>query len=238
MAEWLSESPFAHRGLHGAETGYIENSISAFSAAIQNGYGFELDVLLSQDGKAIVVHDENLLRLTGKDVNTIDKTRDNLSDIMLLNSQETIPSLSQVLEFTDDKAPILIEIKGDQQQFTDIANAVWQDIKSYNGKVAIMSFYPEILNWFQDYQPNVLRGLVATPLDDGSLPRGYFNEQKQIEFVTSLDIDFIAYDIRALPNPVTEYCRHHDIPVLTWTVRTDEDHSKAIQNTDNIIFET
>lgn len=238
MNKWLSNIPFAHRGLHGPQTGSVENSISAFSDAIQKGYGFELDVLLSEDGKAIVIHDTNLMRLTGKDIEVINQTADNLCNIKLLNSHDYIPSLAKVLELTNEKAPILIEIKGDQDCYTETAHAVWRDIEFYKGEIAVMSFYPEVLKWFKDYHPHVLRGLVATPLDDGSLPKAYFDKQEQIEFVTSLDVDFLAYDIRALPNMVTEYCRSRDISVLTWTVRSDEDRKRAIKNTDNIIFET
>ena len=52
---------FAHRGIFGGDV--RENSLEAFEAAIENGYGIELDVRLSADGQAMVYHDPSLTRL-------------------------------------------------------------------------------------------------------------------------------------------------------------------------------
>ena len=40
---------FAHRGLHSRDGSVPENSIAAFSAAVNAGYGIELDIQLSKD---------------------------------------------------------------------------------------------------------------------------------------------------------------------------------------------
>ena len=58
--------PIAHRGLHDAGSGVIENSLSALAAAAAAGYGIELDVQLSADGEAMVFHDYALDRLTAE----------------------------------------------------------------------------------------------------------------------------------------------------------------------------
>ena len=50
---------YAHRGLHGE--GRAENSLSGFRAAVDAGYGIELDVRLSSDGELVVFHDDILL---------------------------------------------------------------------------------------------------------------------------------------------------------------------------------
>jgi glycerophosphoryl diester phosphodiesterase len=49
----------AHRGLW-SKDGPPENSLGAFEAACEAGYGIELDVQLSSDGEAIVFHDSKL----------------------------------------------------------------------------------------------------------------------------------------------------------------------------------
>ncbi|MBT5074014.1 MAG: glycerophosphodiester phosphodiesterase [Kordiimonadaceae bacterium] len=234
---WLTASQFAHRGLHGPHTGFIENSLPAFNAALEGGYGFELDVLLSRDNVAMVIHDTTLARLTGQNGITIDFTAEEHSKIKLLGTDGTIPTLKETLDQTNGKGPILIEIKGDQGKYSQIAKAVWKDIKSYQGAVAIMSFYPEILEYFKKHFPGVVRGLVATSTNDGGLPKNYFNLDQQIKTIKNLEVDFIAYDISALPNEVTEYCSHWNTPVLTWTVRSDVERKHAQNNTDNIIFE-
>ena len=233
----LTDISFAHRGLHGYLTGHIENSLSAFQAANNLGHGFELDVLLSKDNKATVFHDLALKRLTGQVGNIQDYTSDQLSKITLTGSNDTILNLKEVLQNIDPRYPILVEIKGDQRQWDVIAQAVYESIKDYSGPIAIMSFYPAIVSWFQAHAPNILRGLVATSLNDGEMPPEFFSETTQISYIDLLDVDFIAYDIKALPNDVTEYCQNNHIPVLTWTVSTDKLRRKALTYTDNSIYE-
>lgn len=235
--QWLTKYSYAHRGLHGAQTGFAENSLSAFREALVQGHGFELDILLSRDKKAMVFHDMDLERLTGHKGQFSDYDATVLRKISLNNSKDTIPALTDVLSMTDGKAPILIEIKGDQGEYETIAQAVWQDIKDYPGPLGIMSFFPEILRWFRDHNCPVPVGLVATDIKDGDLPENYFSDEFQIGIIEEFQADFIAYDIAALPNTVTEYCQKADVPVLTWTVRTKDDRLKSAEHTDTVIFE-
>ncbi|PCI32017.1 MAG: glycerophosphodiester phosphodiesterase [Alphaproteobacteria bacterium] len=235
--DFLTAKPFAHRGLHGPLSGHVENSLSAFRAANDRGHGFELDVLLSQDGKAVVFHDVALKRLTGQPGTIQNFTTDQLSRIKLSGSDDVILTLKQTLEHSDRQFPVLIEIKGDQGQSDTIAQAVYQDIQNYSGPVAVMSFYPDIVRWFQKNAPDISRGLVATSIKDDDLPDEYFSPEQQISTLEDLAVDFIAYDIKALPNEVTEHCRTNEIPVLTWTVRTEKLRQKAVSHTDNIIYE-
>src|SRR3989304_763460 len=62
--DWLTARPIAHRGLHDASAGVIENTASAFNAAIAGGYGIETDLQISGDGEAMVHHDDAFGRLT------------------------------------------------------------------------------------------------------------------------------------------------------------------------------
>ena len=71
---WLTARPIAHRGLHDAAAGVIENTASAFNAAIAGGYGIECDLQLSGDGEAMVHHDPVLGRLTEGDTWLADMT--------------------------------------------------------------------------------------------------------------------------------------------------------------------
>ena len=65
MRDWLTARPIAHRGLHDAASGAIENTPSAFRAAIDGGYGIECDLQISADGEVMVHHDDVLGRLEG-----------------------------------------------------------------------------------------------------------------------------------------------------------------------------
>ena len=62
--DWLTARPIAHRGLHDAAHGLIENTAGAVRAAIAANYGIEVDVQISADGEAMVHHDDALGRLT------------------------------------------------------------------------------------------------------------------------------------------------------------------------------
>ena len=55
--------PMAHRGLHVAGKGVIENTLPAFQAAIAKGYGIECDLQSAADGTPFVFHDATLDRL-------------------------------------------------------------------------------------------------------------------------------------------------------------------------------
>ena len=67
----------AHRGLSGLE---VENTNAAFVAAANRSYyGIETDIHRTGDGHFVVMHDSNLMRVSGEDVD-VEKTA--LSDIL------------------------------------------------------------------------------------------------------------------------------------------------------------
>ena len=60
MLDWLTARPVAHRGLHDAAAGVIENTSTAFNAAIAGNYAIECDLQITADGEAMVFHDDAL----------------------------------------------------------------------------------------------------------------------------------------------------------------------------------
>jgi len=62
--DWLTARPVAHRGLHDAARGIIENMPAAAQAAIAGNFSIECDIQLTSDGEAMVHHDDVLGRLT------------------------------------------------------------------------------------------------------------------------------------------------------------------------------
>ena len=72
LTGWL----YAHRGLHGGSV--PENSLAAFSRAAEAGYGIELDVQLTLDGRLVVHHDASLKRVCGADLRICDITFEEL----------------------------------------------------------------------------------------------------------------------------------------------------------------
>ena len=89
----LLATPLAHRGFHDLAAGCPENSLSAFRAAIDAGYGIELDVQRSADGRAMVFHDDTLDRLTDRSGLVASLTAADLGRTLLCDSDDHIPTL-------------------------------------------------------------------------------------------------------------------------------------------------
>src|SRR3546814_14506883 len=88
---FLRAQPFAHRGLHG--NGVVENSRTAFDAAIRVGHGMECDVQVSSDGVPFVFHDDTLDRLTAEQGPVRSRSADMLDRVLLKGTEESPPRL-------------------------------------------------------------------------------------------------------------------------------------------------
>jgi glycerophosphoryl diester phosphodiesterase len=226
----LIAKPFAHRGLHGA--GRIENSRAAFRAAIEAGHGIELDVQASADGEAMVFHDYDLGRLAQGEGKFASLSAADLGRIRLKGSDETIPTLKEVLALIGGKAPLLIEVKSPGREIGTLSRSVAVALASYIGPVAVMSFNPEVGRWFARHAPETLRGLVVT--EAGRRWRGIVTRRLAL---WRAHPDFLAYDIRDLPSRFASAQRMKGLPVLTWTCRSIADRARAAEHADQIIYE-
>ena len=82
-----------------------ENSMAAFRIAVKHGFGAELDVHLTKDGRLAVYHDTNLIRVCGVNEEIENLTWDEISQLRLLDTDARIPEFSQVLDlYTSAKA--------------------------------------------------------------------------------------------------------------------------------------
>ncbi len=59
--------------------------------ACRGGFGMELDLQLTQDGRIVIHHDRNISRTCGVDRNIDEMTYEELSGYRLLGSQERVP---------------------------------------------------------------------------------------------------------------------------------------------------
>ena len=152
---------FAHRGLHDNEGDAPENSLKAFEAAVSHGYGIELDIQLSRDGVPVVFHDFTLTRNCGVDKRVKDLSVEELKQLRLFHSRETIPTLKEVLALVDGRVPLLIEFK---MEFISAAlcRAAMALLDHYKGIFCIESFNPITLLWFQHNRPGIIRGQLSS----------------------------------------------------------------------------
>ncbi|HEX8308350.1 MAG TPA: glycerophosphodiester phosphodiesterase family protein [Allosphingosinicella sp.] len=230
--ERLGAVPFAHRGLHGG--GLVENSGGAIAAAVEQGFGVELDVQLSRDGEAMVFHDYELDRLTQGRGPVAARTATELQSIRLKLCGEAMPLLTEALSIVGGRAPLLVEVKSPHRRVGRLCAAVARALAGYRGPVAAMSFNPEVGAWFAWHSPDILRGLVVTE----SRNRGLKGRMARPLALWRARADFLAYDIRDLPSDFAAAARGRGVPVYSWTVRSGADRERAALHADQIIFET
>ncbi|WP_340588583.1 glycerophosphodiester phosphodiesterase family protein [Erythrobacter alti] len=217
MAEapaWLTRQAYAHRGLHDGEI--PENSLAAFTGAIERGLGIECDLRVSMDGRAIVFHDAELERLTGQAGVLAGMTVGELTARELGKSAEKIPTLRDMLDLVAGRVPLLLELKTDRRESVQkLCRAVRRDVEGYGGEVAVMSFDPRIARWFSSRMPDLPRGLVVTE-EDGRTLSGAVKRHLSLWQARP---QFLAYDIRDLPSRFATRQSQAGFPLLTWTVR-------------------
>ena len=233
---FLTRAPFAHRGLHGPSA--VENGRTAFEAAIAAGHGVETDVQVSKDGVAMVFHDYELDRLTEASGPVAGLKAKKLSKVRFKSGGETIPTLAEMLDLVAGRAPVLIEVKAKNRKVKKLCRSVAEALSGYAGEAAVMSFNPEVGHWFAANAPHVVRGLVVTEQGEDTLAERLKGAMTRSLSVFRSRPHFLAYDIRDLPSTFAESVRARGLPVLTWTVRSEEDRAVAAEAADQIIYET
>ena len=235
--------PFAHRALHDMADGRPENSRAAIQAAIDAGYGIEIDVQLSADGAAMVFHDYALERLTGATGAVRLRTAGELGEIGLTGGAEGIPGLPEVLTLIAGRVPLLIEIKdqdgGMGPDVGPLEQAVARGLQDYDGEVAVMSFNPHSVGLMADLAPQVARGLVTSAYryEDWPLPRATCDRLRDIPDFERTGSCFISHEYGDLSRPRVTELRAKGAYVSCWTVRSPQEASIALAAVDNITFE-
>jgi glycerophosphoryl diester phosphodiesterase len=238
---WLRR-PYAHRGLHDAAKGIIENSASAVRAAMGKGYAIEVDLRADAADMPVVFHDATLERLTGETGPVAARDVETLSAIPLSGGTDTILSFAELLKTVDGRVPLLLEVKSNWSRDGRFEANIAAALKSYPGPVGVMSFDPYSVAAFREAAPTLPRGLVGARFDQ---EREWPHLTPWQRFVMRHLLPsafarphFIAYDIAALPAAAPLAARFvFGLPLLTWTVRTKEERERAQRYADPMIFE-
>ncbi len=235
---WLVERPIAHRGLHGK--GIVENTEGAFAAAIQHNYAIECDVQLTADGEAVVFHDDDLDRLAEAKGRVRALTAKALKGVPLKSTIDRMQTLAELLEQVDGRATLVIELKSHWDDDDTLVKRVLQVLEGYDGAYCLMSFDPYLLACLRELSPETVRGIVADRTTDPSynaLPLAKRYGMRMFEHLAQTQPHFVSYNWRELPfEPVTEI-RALGHPVITWTVRSREEASRALRYSDQVTFE-
>lgn len=235
--------PIAHRGLHGP--GVPENSLASVRAAVEAGYGIEIDIQHDAEGNPVVFHDYDLERMVGIEGFIADTSRDELAKLRLGKSGEGIPSLAEVLREVAGKVPLLIEIKDQDGRLGDnvgdLQDRVASALLGYDGPVAVMSFNPEAIAALTAAAPDITAGLVTCAFEEDDWPMLDDETRERlarIEDFARSGARFVSHDRADLANPAVQALKAAGVPVLTWTVRSPEEAEAAqAAGADGITFE-
>lgn len=229
---------YAHRGLHGE--GRPENSMAAFRAALEGGYGIELDVHLLADGNLAIIHDSSLKRTAGADVKIEELTTEQLDNYRLEGTDEKIPLFREVLELFAGKAPMVIELKVAGGNHAALCEATCKMVDEYDIEYCMESFHPQCVLWLKKNRPEIIRG---------QLTENYFRSKSKLpgilRFILTHQLenfltvpDFVSYrcsDRKAFSNTLVR--KIWGVQGVTWTLKSQEDYDDAVQNGWIPIFE-
>jgi glycerophosphoryl diester phosphodiesterase len=239
--DWLTARPIAHRGLHDG-VGVIENTASAFTAAIDAGFAIETDLQISADGEAVVHHDFSLGRLTLGSRQLAAMTAAGLKEVPFKNTTDRIMTLAELLALVAGRTPLVIELKSRFDGDLRLTRRAAEVLKGYPGPAALQSFDPACLAELRAIAPGLPRGIVAERHYVDSEWRTLTPAQKRSCAILLHGLrtrpHFVAYHVTDLPSPGPWIARNlFGRPLLAWTVRTDAQRAHAKRHADQMIFE-
>ena len=237
LREELTKTPIAHRGYFNEV--HPENSLGAFQRAKEHGFAVELDIQMTKDDVIVVFHDNDLKRMCGVDKKLTDMTCKELKALSLKGTDQSIPTLAEVLYLIDGRVPLIIELKSNGKD-TEICKRLAAMLDKYQGAFCIESFDPRLVAWFKKYRPRYARGQLVTKMKKCDCTKdtlGSFCLSRLMGNVLSRP-DFIAVDGRIQKSLSIRACHKlFKVPVFVWTVRTQRDMDSCISDGYNFIFE-
>jgi glycerophosphoryl diester phosphodiesterase len=199
---------WAHRG---ASRFAPENTLAAFRAAEAAGAdGIELDVHLTRDGAAVVIHDETVDRTTNGR-GTVARLR--LRELRRLDagswfgpifSGERIPTLEEVFVWAGDRLRLNIELKT-----AEAAQSVLSLLGDHpRTPVLLSSFNHRLLEKIRGIAPLVPLGFLA----------GSFFMRRDLARAEGCRAESFHPRLDTVSKPLMETCHRHGMTVYPWTV--------------------
>ena len=245
MTQALFPRPIAHRGLHNRAAGIIENSASAFEAAIAGSFAIECDVQLTSDGVPVIFHDDDMQRLLGKPGSVADIAVADIAASPLLDSAagDRPQRFSEFLSQISGRTLLQIELKH-QRDTTGtqlLARAVAEGLKAYDGPVTVESFDPKLLTSIRQFGFTGQRGIITYDYADANEDSQLTEEQRftlrHLLHWHETQFDFISCAKDALELPAIKFWRALGKPVTAWTIRSKVEAEASRPHIDQIVFE-
>lgn len=245
MSQALFPRPVAHRGLHNRVAGIIENSASAFEAAIAGNFAIECDVQLTSDGVPVIFHDNVMKRLLGKEGAVADATAADITGTVLLGSAagDKPQRFAEFLAQIAGRALLQVELKHQRDAAGTqlLARSVAEALKSYDGPTTVESFDPNLLTAIRQFGYEGPRGIItydyAGKDEDSTLSEQQRYTLRHLLHWHETQFDFISCAKGALDLPAIVFWRALGKPVTAWTVRSREEATAALAKADQLVFE-
>lgn len=223
MIDTFKSKLIIHRGKLNKKT--IENTLSGFLKCIEKEYIIELDVRLLKDNTIVVFHDPTLNKLAG--VNSIVENY-NYEDLrkIKVKGKYQIPTLQSILNLVKGKVPILIDIKGNINNYK-LEGELLRLLKNYSGDIYIQSFQVRSLNYMWKKAKRYKYGLIV--LNDIHLK---IFTKLWIKFCSS----FISCHICCIKSKYMQKIRKNKL-LIGWTITNKKDIDKYRDYCDNLICE-
>lgn len=240
--DWLTARPVAHRGLHDAANGVIENTPAAFAAALAGNYAIECDLQLSADGEIMVFHDQTLDRLTQATGDVATMTAADLKRVAFKATTDHMMTLGELCDLVAGRVTLVLEMKSRFDGDARLPIRVGTVLQTYAGPVAAMSFDPHQVGALAAAAPGLPRGMVAErhyrhPAWDGLSVANKLVMAHLLHMLRTRP-HFVAYAVHDLPAFAPLLARYlFGLPLLTWTVRDEADRKRARRWARQMIFE-
>jgi glycerophosphoryl diester phosphodiesterase len=189
----------------------IENTLESFKKAIALGINaIELDVRKSKDGKLVIIHNDNLKKVFGKDIPVNQATLKELKQF----TDNKIPTLDEALQFIDKKInKILIELKevGYEKKVLDIIKK-----EKLKDRVIIISFHEQAILNARKLDKTIETGLV------------YAKYRNPIDAALKLTAQYLVPLYRFTHTRDVEKAHKNNLKVIVWTINTKEEVKEYI----------
>lgn len=196
--------------------GAPENSLPALENSIELGIDFvEIDVQLTSDGTVVVLHDEDLMRVTGNPRQIADITADELRDLRLITDGEHpdsllhVPTLDEFLERAKGRIGVMIELK--YYGFApELAEKTIDLIREYEmeDQVLVKSLNFRAVEQIRNLAPDIGLGYVSA-VAAGDLSR--------------LPIHFLSVNQANATSELISRAQREGMGMFVWTVNNRED---------------
>lgn len=193
-----------------------ENTLSAFTLAIKNGFrAIECDVQLTKDGHLVIMHDETVDRTTDGKGWVSQLSRSEIESLHI-EPNERVPSLSKAF-FTvvvANKRKLIIEIKADsplrsKQVATKLALFLKRVSRRYYKYIEVHSFWYDALKEFKTACPAITTGAIIN---------GGFTSEQIIHIANDTKSNGVSLGYEFLSNKVVRQCHKAGLFVDTWAI--------------------